>query len=268
VSEVPVPTPDAFDLSGKVALVTGASKGIGRGIALALAAAGADVVVNGHRDLEAGQRVADEVRARGRRSVFFAADVTDPVAVQGLVDRTVAELGGLHVAVNNAMRPTGGRDLFDERALEAWPRAIEGYLGAPLYCCRAEAMHMRSAGGGSIVNIASTGGHRVSRGPLTVGRVAYQSGKAGLLHLTRVLASGWAPLGIRVNSVSPGFVHSASTERMEADPERMAHVRANTPMARMGHPDEVGGAVVYLASDAARFTTGADLVVDGGLITW
>jgi 2-dehydro-3-deoxy-D-gluconate 5-dehydrogenase len=257
-----------FDLTGKVALVTGGSKGIGRGCAFALAAAGADVVVNGLRDVEAGERTAAEIRATGRRSVFVAADVTDPEDVQSLIDRTVGELGGLHVAVNNAMSPMSGGDVFSERALESWPRAVDRMLSAPFYCCRAEGMHMSKAGGGSIINIASTGAKKITRDRLNTGLAAYFSSKAALVHLTRVLAANWAPLGIRVNSISPGHIRTDSSKYVEDDPERLADVISNTPARRMGEPSEIGGAVVYLGSEAASFTTGVDIVVDGGLTIW
>jgi NAD(P)-dependent dehydrogenase (short-subunit alcohol dehydrogenase family) len=257
-----------FDLTGKAALVTGGSKGIGRGCALALAAAGADVVVNGHRDVEAGERTAAEIRATGRRSLFVAADVTDPSAVQALVDRTVAELGGLHIAVNNAMSPMSGGDVFSERALESWPLALERMLSAPFYCCRAEGMHMSDAGGGSIINIASSGARKITRDRLNTGLAAYFSSKAALVHLTRVLAASWAPLGIRVNSISPGHVRTDSSKYVEDHPEKLAEVNANTPLGRMGDPAEIGGAVVYLGSEAASFTTGIDIMIDGGLTIW
>jgi NAD(P)-dependent dehydrogenase (short-subunit alcohol dehydrogenase family) len=257
-----------FDLTGKIALVTGGSKGIGLGIALALAEAGADVAINGHRDMEAGEAAADAVRALGRRSTFIAGDVSDPVAVQALVDGVVAELGGLHVAVNNAMTPIGGGGIFSDRALESWPKAIDQYLSAPFYCCRAEAKHMAEHGGGSIINISSSGAHKVPRDPLNTGLAAYCAGKAGLTQLTRVLAAGWASLGIRVNSISPGLVKSESTRYLLDDEARLAEADASLPVGRMGEAAEVGGAVVYLASDAASFTTGVDLPVDGGLTLW
>jgi NAD(P)-dependent dehydrogenase (short-subunit alcohol dehydrogenase family) len=257
-----------FDLTGKVAIVTGGSKGIGRGCALALAQAGADVVVNGHSDVDAGERTADEVRALGRRALFVAADVTDPHDVQSLVDRTVDELGGLHIAVNNAMSPISGGDVFSERALESWPVAVNRILSAPFYCCRAAGMHMSRAGGGSIINVASTGARKITRDRLNTGLAAYFSSKAALVHLTRVLAASWAPLGIRVNSVSPGHVRTEATKYLEQAPERLAAAESDTPLGRIGEASEIAGAVVYLASEEASFTTGADITVDGGLTIW
>jgi NAD(P)-dependent dehydrogenase (short-subunit alcohol dehydrogenase family) len=257
-----------FDLTGRVAVVTGGSKGIGRCCALALAAAGADVVINGHRDLEAGERTADEVRALGRRSVFVAGDVTDPQAVQALVDRAVAELGGLHIMVNNAMSPSSGGDVFSARAIESWPLMVGQILSAPFYCCRAAGKHMSTAGGGSIINIASTGARKITRDRLNTGLAAYFSSKAGLVQLTRVLAAAWAPLEIRVNSISPGYTRTDASKYIEDDQQRLADVNANTPLGRMGEPSEIAGAAVYLASDAASYTTGIDLTVDGGLTIW
>jgi NAD(P)-dependent dehydrogenase (short-subunit alcohol dehydrogenase family) len=257
-----------FDLTGKVAVVTGGSKGIGRACALAFADAGADVVVNGFHDIEAGERTAAEIRALGRRAIFVAGDVTDPAAVQTLVDRAVSEFGGLHVMVNNAMSPTSGGNIFSARALESWPAAIEHFLSAPFYCCRAAGAHMSTAGGGSIINVASTGARKVTRDPLNTGLAAYFSSKAALVQLTRVLAAGWAPLGIRVNSISPGNTRTEAAKYLEDDPERLAAANAITPLGRMGEASEIAGAAVYLASAASSYTTGTDIVVDGGLTIW
>jgi 2-deoxy-D-gluconate 3-dehydrogenase len=188
--------------------------------------------------------------------------------VQTVVDRTIDELGGLHVVVNNAMTPMGGGNIFSDRALESWPKAIDQYLSAPFYCCRAEAKHMAEHGGGSIINISSSGATKVPRDPLNTGLAAYCAGKAGLTQLTRVLAAGWAPLGIRVNAISPGLIKSESTRYLLDDEQRLAEADASLPLGRMGEAAEIGGAVVYLASDAGSFTTGVDLPVDGGLTLW
>jgi NAD(P)-dependent dehydrogenase (short-subunit alcohol dehydrogenase family) len=166
------------------------------------------------------------------------------------------------------MSPSSGGDVFSARAIESWPLMVGQILSAPFYCCRAAGKHMSTAGGGSIINIASTGARKITRDRLNTGLAAYFSSKAGLVQLTRVLAAGWAPLGIRVNSISPGYTRTDASKYLEDDPQRLADVNVNTPLGRMGEPSEIAGAAVYLASDAASYTTGIDITVDGGLTIW
>ncbi|MGD9795226.1 MAG: SDR family NAD(P)-dependent oxidoreductase [Acidimicrobiia bacterium] len=257
-----------FDLSTKVALVTGATAGIGKACALALARAGADVAVTGRRNLEAGAEMVAEIEALGRKAIFIAADVRDADAVDQMVDRVVCELGGLHIAVNNALTQVGGGDLFGDRAVDAWMRSMDAFITAPFLCCRAEGAHMAANGGGSIINIASVLARVINRGPTSTGVVAYATAKAAIVHMTKALATNWAPMNIRVNSVSPGFVRTAATVYLEQMPEERLRLEGNTPLGRIAEPDEIGGAVVYLASDASSFTTGSDLLIDGGYSIW
>jgi 3-oxoacyl-[acyl-carrier protein] reductase len=255
-----------FDLHGRVTMVTGGTSGIGRGIARAFAASGASVAVCGHRDLEAGASTVEELEALAAKARFYRCDVRDPVQVDALVDSVVTDFGGLHVAVNNAMQPSGAAGLFDDRAVDAWTRSIDGFLSAPFWCCRAEAKHMRDHGGGSIINIASVGGHRVGRRKATTGLVAYGASKAALLFMTKAFARDWASLGIRVNSISPGLIETAATRVLTDRDDLMAKELEVIPLRRVGVPDDLGGAAAFLASDAAAYVTGADIVVDGGAL--
>lgn len=241
-----------LDLSGRVALVTGGTRGVGRGIATRLLDAGADVVVCGRTptdDLPVG--------TDGRTASFLAADVRDPDAVDELVAAIVARWGGLHVAVNNA----GGSPNAD--AATASPRFTEKIIAlnltAALHVARqANAQMQVQPDGGVIVNVASLSGLRPSPGT-----AAYGAAKAGLINLTRTLAMEWAPK-VRVNTVSAGIVRTEQFERYYGDAEGAAAVATTVPMGRVAEPTEVGDAVAFLASPLAAFVSGANLVVHGG----
>ncbi|WP_397594305.1 SDR family NAD(P)-dependent oxidoreductase [Sphingorhabdus sp.] len=254
----------SFDLSGRVALVTGGTSGIGKGIALGYAAAGASVAVCGNRNIEAGVQTVAELEALGARAKFYQCDVRDPERVDALVAGVVEDFGGLHIAVNNAMQPAGASSLFDDRAVDGWRRSIDGFLSAPFWCCRAEARHMKDHGGGAIINIASIGGHRVGRLRATTGLVAYGTSKAALLFMTKSLARDWARYGIRVNSISPGLIETPATEVLTSKPESVEREIRQIPLGRVGVADDIAGAALYLASDAASYATGIDILVDGG----
>jgi NAD(P)-dependent dehydrogenase (short-subunit alcohol dehydrogenase family) len=255
-----------FDLSGRVALVTGGTSGIGRGIARSFAQAGAAVAVCGHRNVEAGAETVAELEALGVKARFYQCDVRDPERVDAMVADVVREFGGLHIAVNNAMQPAGASGIFDDRAVDAWKRSIDGFLSAPFWCCRAEARHMKDNGGGSIINIASIGGHRVGKLRATTGLVAYGTSKAALLFMTRALARDWSRHGIRVNSISPGLIETPATEVLTSRPESMEREIKQIPLGRVGVPADIAGAALDLASDAASYTTGIDILVDGGAL--
>jgi 7-alpha-hydroxysteroid dehydrogenase len=247
---------DRFDLTGRVAVVTGAGKGIGAGCAVALAEAGADVVLAARTaaDLDA---VAEQVRALGRRAVAVPTDVTDTDAVTGLVDRAIDELGRIDVLVNNA----GG---WDPRPVMATsPRNMEAAFRfnviAAFTLTQLCVPHMVRAGAGSVVNISSRAASMVQ--PCFV---AYATAKAALSMMTRAMAPELAPL-VRVNAIEVGGVETAALAHVLTDDSIRRRLEVNTPMQRVGQPDDIAAAVVYLASDAASWVTGTIFEVDGGV---
>jgi NAD(P)-dependent dehydrogenase (short-subunit alcohol dehydrogenase family) len=246
-----------FRLDGRVALVTGASRGIGRAIALGLAAAGADVAVAARRapDLEV---VAAEIRALGRRALAVPAHLGRRPDLDRLFDTVGEALGRLDVLVNNAATNPVYGPLVDLDG-DAWDTVMALNVKSYLLAAQRAARMMAPAGGGAIVNVASTAGLRASPG---LG--AYSVSKAAVIMLTRVLARELAPRGIRVNAVAPALIETRFSEALWKDPERLAAYVRSTPMGRTGLPEEVAGAAVYLASDAASYVTGQTLVLDGG----
>jgi len=243
-------------LSGRVALVTGASRGIGRAIACALAAAGAAVVLVA-RDADRLAAAVDEITGAGGRAVAAPGDVLAPGAPARLVSGAVDAFGRLDVLVNNAgMNRPGPALELDE---DSWDRVVDLNLKAPFFLSQAAARVMAAQGTGVIINLASTMGAVGD-----AGRAPYCASKHGVVGLTRALAVEWAPLGIRVNAVGPTWVETDLTRRSLADPAFRADVLGRVPLGRLPEVDEVAEAVVYLASDAARSITGHHLLLDGG----
>lgn len=259
------PILDRFRLDGRVALITGAGQGIGRGYAHALGEAGAAVAVT---DLVAqkAERVADELRARGIDALAIAVDVTDMKAIQGMVDAVLERWGKLTIGVNNA----GMADWMaaEEVSEENWDQINNLNLKGVFRCAQAEARIMLAAGYGKIINTASMSASIVNT---PQNQVVYNTTKAGVLHLTRSLAAEWAPRGIRVNSISPGYTRTQLVEDLLQTPvgqEMAPKWLAQTPMGRMCEVTDLQGAIVYLASAASDFMTGNDMVVDGGYCCW
>lgn len=246
----------SVDLSGQVALVTGAGRGIGKAIAARLAASGAAVAVN-DIDANSAQRTAQEL---GNAARAFPADVSDPAAVEQLIAAVVREMGGLNILVNNA--GIEYKTPILETPVEEWQETLAVNLSAAFYTCKAVAPTMRAAGGGVIVNIASIAGHNI---PLP-NRASYVASKAGLIGFTKECAREFAAFGIRVNAVCPGVIETEMTAESRSSAEQMAKWLADIPQGRLGQPDEVAGLVLYLCSDGARYLTGQAINVDGGKV--
>ena len=252
---------ERFSLEGKTAVVTGGGTGIGRGFALALAEAGADVAVAG-RTAATIEAVAAEIEALGRKALAIPTDVTVGEQVNAMVDAVVDAWGQLDIGVNNA--GTGGHIPAEDIDEDEWARVLDTNLKGPFLCSQAEARVMRPRGYGKIINNASMSGSIVNR---SHEQTHYNASKAALIHLTKSLAAEWAPFGINVNSISPGYTMAggAGSDRMAAMHDDW---RRDTPLGRLGEVEDLQGAVVFLASDASTFVTGLDLIVDGGYVIW
>jgi NAD(P)-dependent dehydrogenase (short-subunit alcohol dehydrogenase family) len=254
-----------FGLEGRTALVTGAAQGIGRAFAFALADAGARVAVV-DMNLAGAQTVAAELTQRGAEAFAVQADVTDEAQVDSMVQTVVERWGSLHIAFNNA-----GIGLWrdaEKMTTAEWDRMLDVNLKAVFLCCRAEGRVMLNAGYGKIVNTASMSGSIVN---LPQNQAAYNTSKAGVMHLTKSLAAEWAPRGVRVNCISPGYTRTQLVADLIRSPEVAKFAEtwlARTPMGRMAEVTDLQGAAVYLAAPASDFMTGHDLVVDGGYLLW
>ena len=247
-----------FDLEGRTALVTGAARGLGRAIALALAEAGADVAL-GLRDRFRDEGLADEVRALGRRVLPLQMDVTRLDEVDTAIATTVDQLGSLDLLVNNAGGGVG--DIHAEAVSVAdFDYTVDVNLKGTFFTCRAAFAPMRERGFGRIVNLSSQAALIA-----LPGESVYCLAKAAVSHLTRCLAIEWGQYGIAVNAVAPTFIRTPGTEPALSDPEFRADVEERiAALHRIGEPDEVAGAVVFLCSPAASLITGETLVIDGG----
>ena len=256
---------ERFRIDGASALVTGGAQGIGNAFAHALAEAGAKVAIV-DIDGEAAERAADELKDAGHEAIAVAADVTDEGQVAAMVRKVVDTWGSLTVAVNNAGIGVW-RDGM-EMELDVWRKVLQLNLDAVYLCCREEAKVMREASYGKIINTASMSAH-ISNTPQK--QVAYNSSKAGVLHLTRSLAAEWAPVGIRVNSISPGYTRTALVDQLLETPEGKSMLPKwleKIPLGRMATTDDLQGAVCYLAAPVSDYMTGADLLIDGGYCCW
>jgi NAD(P)-dependent dehydrogenase (short-subunit alcohol dehydrogenase family) len=250
---------DRFRLDGKVALVTGGARGLGRTMATALAQVGADVAISG-RSVEACREAAQEIAAEtGRRAKGFAADVTQLADVERLASEVEAELGPADILVNNA--GINIRGPIQQLSEADWDAVIDTNLKGPFLCARTFGPRMVTRGWGRVVNLASVLGFIA-----LPGRAPYASSKAGVVNLTRVLALEWAGTGVTANAICPGAFATEMNRSLLEDPVKYKEFVAQIPMGRWGELDELTGAVVYLSSPASSYVTGTSIVVDGGWI--
>jgi len=248
---------DRFSLEGQIAIVTGASRGIGRAIALAFAEAGADVAVLGRTEGRL-RDVAGEIEARGRRGLPLPCDASDADAVRAAVDRAREALGTVDILVNNAGAAPFRSEVMDTR-LEGFEKYLRINFLSALYGIQAVGPLLLEKGSGCVLNVASIAG--VAGEP---GIAYYGTAKAAMINLTKTVALEWARLGVRVNALAPGWVATDINAQLREDPERYRRAVEGVPMGRFGTVDEIAPAAVFLCSPAASFITGAVLTLDGG----
>jgi NAD(P)-dependent dehydrogenase (short-subunit alcohol dehydrogenase family) len=246
-----------FDLTGRVAIVTGGSRGLGQEMAEGLAEAGAQLMLCARRD-EWLRPALEEIRARGFTVDGMLCDVSRPDEVEAVVARTMAAYGRIDILINNAGISWGGPP--ETMALDKWQKVIDTNLTGAFLFSQAAGREMLKREYGRIVNIASIAGFQgLVNGPHYAG---YAASKAGLMGLTRELAASWGRNGIRVNAIAPGFFHSRLAD--PAIPMAEPHIKAFSPIPRVGAPGELKGVAVFLASDASNYITGQTILVDGG----
>lgn len=247
-------TSTPFDLTGKVAIVTGANTGIGQGIAVALAQAGADVALVARRDPE---KTVALIEATGRRAAVIMADLATTEPCERIIAETKAALGSVDILVNNAgiIRRNDALDFTEDD----WDAVVDTNLKVLFFLTQAAGREMVANGGGSVINIASMltfqGGIRVA---------SYTASKSGVGGLTKLLANEWAAKGVNVNAIAPGYIATSNTAALQADEDRNRQILERIPSGRWGSPEDLGGAAVFLASDAAKYVQGHILAVDGG----
>ena len=249
-----------LDLNGKVALVTGASSGIGRATAVALAECGAHVAVNFHRNESGAEETRAQIVNAGGRATVIQADVTRPVEVRALVARTIEELGSPDILVNNAGSLVERLKIL-ELTEERWDEVIDLNLKSAFLCSQAVAASMMERKMGAIVNVSSVAG----RNGGALGSIHYSTAKGGLITMTKGFAKELAPYGVRVNAVSPGVIDTPYHERFST-PEAMKAYVGGIPLGRVGTPAEVASVIVFLASDAASYLCGETVEINGGML--
>ena len=250
---------DLFDLSGRTAVVTGASSGLGVTFSTALAEAGARVVVAARR-LDRLREVAGAIESAGGTALAMECDVTDPHSTQAVMDRAIEYFGGLDVVVANAGAVPEGGAMPERMPPEQFVQSIDVNIAGTFNTCQAAGKRMLAAGGGSIVTLASVAGV----GGAVNTPVGYSSSKAAIINLTRCLAVQWADRGVRVNSLAPAWFPSEMTDQVLALPAWKERCEDQTAMRRLGRPEELVGPLLLLASDAGSYMTGHVLMVDGG----
>jgi 2-deoxy-D-gluconate 3-dehydrogenase len=246
---------EAFRLTGKNALITGSSRGLGAAIAIALAEAGANVALHGSRGVP--RTVVDQVAATGARHIELIADLRDPDRAPELVEQTIAALGSIDVLVNNAgmIRRAPAVDF----TTADWNDVLATNLTSVFRLSQSGGRHMLQRGSGKIINIASL---LSFQGGVTV--PSYAAAKGGISQLTKALANEWAAKGLQVNAIAPGYMETDNTEALRNDPARSRQIMERIPAGRWGTPQDVAGAAVFLASSASDYINGHILAVDGG----
>ncbi len=250
---------DLFDLSGKKAIVTGAGRGIGKAIAIALAEAGADVAI-AEIIFENAEKTSDEVKKLGRKSFALRSDVTEPADVDQMVHKTLEQFGRIDILVNNAGVGLGFT-LSEECEHEKWSEVIAVNLTGTFSCSQAVGREMIKQRSGKIISLASMWGFISSPGGQAA---AYNATKGGVVMLTKTLAAEWAKYNINVNALAPGFIETDMSLEFFKRPEMLEKMIDLTPLKRPGQPEDLKGAAIFLASDASNFVTGAIVAVDGG----
>ncbi len=245
-------------LKDKVALVTGASRGIGRGIALALAGEGADVALNCSSSVDEAGKTAGEIEKLGRRAVVIRADVADKVAVERMVREVITQFGKIDILVNNAGMATVGHS--EDLAEDIWRRGIDVMLTGVFFCSQAAGKEMIKQKSGKIINIASVNG--IEAFPE---RACYCSAKAGVMALTKVLGCEWARFNINVNAVAPGYVETDLVRNLASQGTLdVNELAGRTPNGKLASSDDIANTVVFLASEDSKHIVGQTIVVDGG----
>lgn len=256
---------DRFRLDGKKLFITGGSRGLGREMTLAIAEAGADVVMAGRTE-ESLQETCQEIRERGKTAEYLVADMSSPDECEATCQQALSDHGTFDILINNI----GGRRIdvpVEEQSLEQWQQILNLNVTSTFLCTKMFGKSMLERGeGGRIINIASISGLITNPG---IGGRSYETSKGAVLQFTRATASDWAPHGITVNAICPGTFMTAPNQRWaEEKPELMASYQKMIPMQKFGDPEDIGPLAVYLASDASRYMTGATLVLDGGYTLW
>ena len=251
---------NSFDLTGKVALVTGAGSGIGKATAIALAEAGAAVAINYHRNEAGAESAKQQILAAGGRAITIQADVTKSADVRAMVEKTVAEFGPVDILVNNAGSLVERLRLL-ELTEEKWDAVIDLNLKSAFLCSQAVAASMIERRTGAIINVTSIAG----RNGGALGSIHYSTAKGGMITLTKGLAKELALHGVRVNGVSPGVIDTPFHEQFSS-PEAMKNFTNIIPLGRVGKSEEVGQTVVYLASEASSFVIGENIEINGGML--
>ena len=256
---------DRFRLDGRRLFITGGSRGLGREMALAIADAGADVILTG-RDEASLEKTAEEIRALGREAFPMVADMGDPTSCEAVCEKALAQHGPIDILINNV----GGRRVptaTTEMGLETWRELMDLNLTSVFLCTKIIGGAMVERGeGGRVINIGSVNSFVATKG---IGGRHYETAKAAVVNFTRATAVDWAPHNITVNAICPGGFMTEPNQRWAKEkPEMVENFQSQVPLGKFGEPEDLGPLAVYLASDAARYVTGAAILIDGGYTAW